>query len=87
MADEFSEFKVGLESPMNDAFDVTPNDGVDLTEVSRGLIVGVSGDVQIDTNEGTTIVMPALLAGFIHPIRAKRVYSTNTTATGIKAVV
>lgn len=73
-------------APINDASAVTPNDSADLGSTSRGLYVGASGDVKIDTAEGNTVTFTGLAAGIVHPIRAKRVYATDTTATNIVAV-
>lgn len=72
--------------PAVHAFSITGNDGSDLTFVTRGLYVGAAGDVKIDMLGGETVTFSSLSAGVIHPIRAKRVYSTGTTATGILGV-
>lgn len=69
-----------------DGSDVTPNDGTDLPDgICRGLLVGVSGDVKVTMAGGTTMVWPALAAGVVHPIQAKRIWATGTTATSVKA--
>lgn len=68
------------------AFAVTPNDGVDLAHTTRGLYVGVSGDVKVTTNNGDTVVFTGMAAGVIHPIGVKRVWATLTTATNIVGV-
>lgn len=65
---------------------ITPDDANDLTKVSKGILLGVAGDLEIDCvgDEGdTTVVIPNLAAGIFHPIIAKRVRDANTTATGI----
>lgn len=64
---------------------VTPNDSADLGSPARALYVGVSGDVAIHDMNGDTVTIVGLAAGVVHPIAAKRVMSTNTTATSILA--
>lgn len=73
-------------APATGAFAVTPADGSDLSYVTRGLYVGVSGDVKADMEDGTTVTFTAMAAGVVHPLRVKRVYSTGTTATNITGV-
>lgn len=62
---------------------VVPSDTDDLTFPGIGLYVGVTGDVKITTLEDDTITMVGLVAGLWHPIHAKKVFSTDTTATSI----
>jgi hypothetical protein len=64
---------------------VTPNDSTDLSKTTRGLYIGVSGDVKVNIG-GSTITFTAMAAGIIHPIGVTRVFSTDTTATNIVAV-
>ncbi len=64
---------------------VTPSDSVDLTKETRGLYVGVSGDVNCDVG-GVTVVFTAMAAGIIHPIAVTRVRVASTTATNIVAI-
>lgn len=73
--------------PAENAMAITPNDSTDLTHVTRGIYVGVTGNVKVDMfGTGTAITFVGLAAGVIHPIRATRVYSTDTTATSIVGV-
>lgn len=65
---------------------VTPSDSVDLPQICRGLYVGVSGNISLDMPDGATVLFSNVAAGIVLPIRAKRVRSTSTTATGIVAV-
>jgi hypothetical protein len=83
MADNFNTHATGLNSPADNAFAITTDDDTDLTNFTRGLYVGVSGDVKVDLVASGTVVFTDLIAGVIHPIRAKRVYATGTTATNI----
>ena len=66
------------------AFAITPNDSADLAERTRGIYVGVTGDVvAVMAEHGTTVTFKAMAAGVIHPIAAIRVKSTGTTATDL----
>lgn len=74
-----NEYK-GVSAP-GTPFNITPADGADLTYLTRAIYIGVAGDIKIDDAGGTTLTL-ALDSGW-HPIRVARVYSTDTTATGI----
>jgi hypothetical protein len=77
----------GLSSiPALNGFAVTPSDSVDLAAASRGIYVGVSGNVKVTTLNGDAVTFVGLAAGIIHPIAASRVWSTGTAATSIVAV-
>lgn len=83
MADNFDDNVTGLESPALHAFDVTPSNTVDLPITTRGFYVGVGGNVKVDTAGGETVTFVGCLSGSYHPIRAKRIYATGTTATNL----
>lgn len=75
------------QSPARSAAVVTPHDTNDLTEQTRGILVGVTGDVKVDMlGTGTAVVLPNLAAGVVHPFQVTRIYSTDTTATEIIGV-
>lgn len=70
--------------PAANAAAITPNNGADLAANTRGLYVGVSGDVKVDmVTGGTGVTFVGLAAGIIHPLQVKRVYATGTTALNI----
>lgn len=50
---------------------------------SRGLMVGVGGDVKVTMSDGSVGVLPALIAGQIYPVQVTKVWKTGTTATTI----
>lgn len=83
--DTFAGFSSGLDSPIRHVAAVTPDDANDLGFVTRGIIVGVAGDVAVVTAEGESVTLPALVAGITHPYRVSRIKATGTTATSIKA--
>jgi hypothetical protein len=65
------------------------SDTVDLTKPSRAIRVAGAGNVQITTPEGgnNNPRVLAFLAGETRAVRATRIWSTNTTATGIEVYV
>jgi len=67
---------------------VTPSDTENIVP-TNGIYVGAAGDLEITLEnmaDGESIVFKGLVAGMIHPIRAKRIWTANTTATDIIAV-
>ena len=83
MADAFESNSSGLDSPAKDAFAITGNDSTDLTTSTRGIYIGGAGNLKVDMVSGNTVTFTGVLAGVVYPIRARRVYATGTTATGI----
>jgi hypothetical protein len=65
-------------------FNFTASDSADLPFNTRALVVGVAGNVKLTDPDGNTDTF-ALPAGVI-PIRAQRIWSTGTTATGLVGV-
>lgn len=66
---------------------VTPNDNTDLARTSRAIYVGGAGNLAVILDLDTSaITFLAVSAGTLLPIRARRVMSTNTTATNILAL-
>lgn len=70
---------------------VTPDDDNDLvfpsgTNRTRGILVGVSGDLNVIMASGTTALLKAVTAGVVHPLSVKRILATDTTATDIVAL-
>lgn len=72
--------------PAQAASAITPNDSTVLSQFTRGIYVGVSGDVRVDMADGSTVTFVGLASGSVHPIAAKKVYATGTTATSILGV-
>tara|TARA_R110002072_G_scaffold197111_1_gene354833 strand:+ start:159 stop:359 length:201 start_codon:yes stop_codon:yes gene_type:complete len=65
---------------------VTPDDNTDLTSVAVALFVETGGTVSIVTVNGNTRVVT--LPDFsLLPVGVTRVLATNTTASGIHALV
>lgn len=83
--DKFDSHADGLATPPQNALEVTPNDGADLPFVTRALNVADAGAVSVVTKGGQTVTL-TIAAGIPFPIRAVRVRSTGTSATGIVAL-
>lgn len=87
MSDIFESNSQSLDGPAWNAAAVTPNDSTDLSVTARALYIGGAGDVKVDmVSTGTAVTFTGLLAGTVLPVRAARVYSTDTTATNIVAI-
>lgn len=74
------------EQPSPQFFAVTPADA-DLTYQTRGIYVGVEGDLRVTSITGDVVVFVAVPAGLLLPIRVKRVWLTGTTAGSIVALL
>ena len=72
-----------------DAFEITPNDSADLSEVTRAISFATAGTLRVTMQDGTTInyLSGGLAAGVMHPVGVERVHSTGTTVTGIVGYV
>lgn len=73
-------------APARNAAAITPHDTNELTAVTRGIYVGVTGDVLLVTINGHTVTFAAVPAGSILPVQAKIVKATGTTATNLTAL-
>lgn len=65
---------------------VTPDDST-VIQATRGLYVGVSGDVKVRGSVDQNVVtFVALAAGIEHPLRVDQVWLTGTSALNIVAL-
>ena len=88
MADNFATWETALESPGVQGEVVTPHDSTDLTRATRGLYVGVGGDITavfVD-DPATGILFTDVPSGVILPLRLLRVNATGTTATNMVGI-
>ena len=80
-----------MECCYRSAVAVTPHDTNDqwgsgtTIPVTRGLYVGVAGDVTVKMN-GATVLFKAAPVGILHGIQVTRIMATGTTATNIVAL-
>lgn len=63
--------------------DHTPSTDLFESGVSKGIYVGVSGDVKVDAPTGGAVTYVGLAAGVFHSIPCTKVYQTGTDATDI----
>jgi hypothetical protein len=82
MSDEWATQSTGISGPARNAAAVTPDDGVDLANVSRGIVVGTGGNIAVTMVGGMDVTI-AVSDGAILPICVTRIKATGTTATGI----
>jgi hypothetical protein len=71
---------MGPSGPAENAFAVTPHDTNELSNITRGLYLGVTGDVTVVMANGDEIQFLNMAAGIIHPLRVKIVKDTGTDA-------
>ena len=58
----------------------------DLVNVSRGIYVGVGGNVAVADINNAEVIFLNVPSGFILPVRARRVNDTNTSAGSMVAL-
>lgn len=78
--------KDGASGPIGSAAAVTPNDSTDLAAVARAIYVGTAGNLSIVLADDSAPVLLKSIAVGYHPLRAKRVRATGTTAADIVAL-
>lgn len=75
---------VALTNPITGCFAITPSNTVDLQEIPISIYVGTAGALKVTMFDDSVVTYPDIAAGR-HNLRAKRVWSTGTTATGLVA--
>lgn len=85
MSDAFLGRMRSPQDPAISVFDIVPDDGTDLAQVTTALNVATPGTIRVTTIDGSTGDV-SLTPGIAFPIRARRVWLTGTTATGIKGL-
>ena len=86
MADAFADRMRAPTDPAVTVFDITPDDVTDLPHVTTGINVSTPGAVRVSLLDGS-IGDLTVSAGTVFPVRATRVWTTGTTATGIRGLV
>jgi hypothetical protein len=65
---------------------ITPSDTTNIGP-ARGFIIGVAGTVAVQTKGmSAPVTLTGLATGIVHPISARFIFATGTTATSIVAV-
>jgi hypothetical protein len=68
--------------PAEEPVAITPNDST-VFPATRGVYVGITGDLHVTLSSGVDAVFVGLAAGLVHPLSVIRVYATSTTADSI----
>lgn len=69
--------------PATHFFEITPHDSNYLEQVTRGIYVGTTGNLEVQDTRGNAATFVAVPAGTVLALRATRVLSTGTTASNI----
>ena len=72
--------------PAEHAFRIAPSDVNDLIAPTRGIWVGVTGNLRVRMVDGSDETFENVVAGMIHPVAIIRVFATGTSATGIRGL-
>ena len=84
VGDKFKFQNRDIASPSDDFFEITPDDGADLSEVVRQIYVGTGGDLTIVSREGTEVPLVGVPSGsWVGPAFIARVKATGTTASDL----
>ena len=81
--DQFKDFPNTLTSPATNAAAITPSDTSPLSEVSRAIYVGQTGDISVEMQNGQIVTFQNVQGGSILALRTLKIRLTGTTATGI----
>lgn len=73
----------GSGEPALGGFIISPSDGAYLPTVPRAIYVGGAGNLAFMTIRGEVLIFVGVVAGTIIPVRAVKVFSTNTTASNL----
>ena len=68
------------------AAEVVTSNSVTYESPTRGVYVGVGGNVKVDMVSGGTVTFVGVPAGTLLPIQVERIYTTGTTATNMVAL-
>ena len=74
-----------LQNPASGVFLVIPSDSADLAIMTRYIRATTAGNIRITGADGVDVVC-AFAAGETRAIRAKKIWATNTSSTGIEGM-
>jgi hypothetical protein len=75
--DDYIQLQTGLDSPYRHAAAITTSDTVDLTDVTRAIYVGGSGNIVLITEAGETVTLMGALVGTVLRVQASRIKATQ----------
>jgi hypothetical protein len=87
MGNRFSRNSTNIDSPACDGFSVTSNNTTVFSQPTRGVYVGVAGNLAVTMlgydNSNTALTFVGVQAGSILPIQVIQIKRTGTTANSI----
>lgn len=86
MADIYAHTTPGLTSPAIDGGMIVPDDGDDLTHVTRAIYVGTGGQIAAQLASGSMVTLAAVPSGMLLPLRVRKVMATGTSAGDLVAL-
>ena len=90
MPDKFAGYADSVSDASTRAERITPSDTTDLTDIPKGLYVGMGGDLAMiglkDAPGATGEVWKDVPAGAVVPFRPRRILATGTTAANLLAL-
>jgi hypothetical protein len=76
----------GKDCPIMETAVVSPSDSTDIPDLPRAIWIGVGGDITLmAAGDTTSRLFKNVSSGTLLPIRARRIYSTGTTAQSLIA--
>lgn len=86
MPDAFATRTHTPRDPAISVFEIIPSDAADLAQITTALNVSTPGTVRVTTADGSVSDI-TIHPGHSFPIRARRVWQSGTSATGIRGMV
>lgn len=86
MSDAFADRMRSPNDPAISIFEITPDDANDLPSVTIAMNVATPGTVRLTMADGSVSDV-TIHPGQAFPVRARRVWTTGTSATGIRGLV
>lgn len=87
MIDKFKFYATGISTPIVGAFSISPDDSLDLAQVTRALYIGVTGDLSVVMKSGEAVTLVNVQAGTMLPFRLQRINQTGTSAQDLVGLV
>lgn len=74
----------GAGEPASYGFAITPDDAAELDYITRAIWIGAgSGAIKVTLQGGDVVTLIGIITGTLLPLRARKVWSTGTTASSI----
>jgi len=87
MKNRFNSHGSSVTGPITDGFAITPDDTGSLTEVTRAIYVGQTGNLRVETMEEADLTFENIPGGTMLALRVRRVLSSGTTASALLGLV